>query len=887
MGIQQMLLAATAASKTYIDDLFNTHLYKGTGSSKTITNDIDLAGEGGLVWIKSRDNTEPHLLFDTVRGVNKYIRSNESDADTTGSPTTLSAFNNNGFDIETAARINQNNIEFTSWAFRKAPGLLDIVTYTGNGSESRTIDHSLGSVPGFIIFKRLDASGHGIAWHREYTLQSSYTQPYLRLNGDYPFTSLGDYGNDLTPTATQLKIPRHTNSGNTPDSVNVNGANYVAWVFAGGKHPTARSIGTGSCGVSLHGTSSDYAAGTGDFTAECWFWSENINIEKQTLISTLQNREGNANGWQLRLRSNGRIDVRQDNTVRIQTAQNVVQKERDRWWHVALVRHSGVMKLYVNGEQKGDSWSTTQNFSNTTLSVFDVEAGLSCSNAERFDGKISNVRFVKGQAVYTSNFRVPSSPLTTTSQGATASNVKLIACNGSTATSTTVDDGWTNTGTGFALSTETPFTDAAAHVFGENEDQEAIKCGSYVGNGNADGPEIDLGWEPQWLMLKCSLGNSGPWNIVDNMRQAHSGNDYVLFANTYDDDETNYDRIDFTSRGFKLRTNHSHWNTSNKDYVYIAIRRPDGVIGKPIEAGTDAFNVALRTGGPPGHAANFDVDMSLYRGNTTSTHPFGMTSRLMGHSSERTRIYLNAGNTEVGAGAYEYDYSNGWHTASSANSYYQSWMWRRHQGFDVVMYEGNGDEHQISHNLGKTPEMIWCKGRHFTQSWHVYHHKLNGGTNPEQYYLRINSTGGEAAAGANVWNNTAPTSTAFSANNDNGTNKSGEPYIACLFASVDGISKVSNFTGNGSTNAINCGFVPRFILIKKVSASGSWVTWDTVRPNPITTSSSNTHGEMYLESNAGNTDNGSGIIKLTSNGFEMLGSNYNDSGAKFIYYAHA
>ena len=49
------------------------------------------------------------------------------------------------------------------------------------------------------------------------------------------------------------------------------------------------------------------------------------------------------------------------------------------------------MKLYVNGEQQGDSWSTTQNFSNSTLSVFDVEQGLSCSNAERFDGKISEL----------------------------------------------------------------------------------------------------------------------------------------------------------------------------------------------------------------------------------------------------------------------------------------------------------------------------------------------------------------------------------------------------------------------------------------------------------------------------------------------------------------
>jgi hypothetical protein len=31
-----------------------------------------------------------------------------------------------------------------------------------------------------------------------------------------------------------------------------------------------------------------------------------------------------------------------------------------------------------------------------------------------------------------------------------------------------------------------------------------IACGSYTGNGSTDGPEIDLGWEPQWVLAKKS-----------------------------------------------------------------------------------------------------------------------------------------------------------------------------------------------------------------------------------------------------------------------------------------------------------------------------------------------------------------------------------------------
>jgi hypothetical protein len=40
--------------KPLIEDVFSTYLYTGNGSTQTITNGIDLAGEGGLVWSKAR-----------------------------------------------------------------------------------------------------------------------------------------------------------------------------------------------------------------------------------------------------------------------------------------------------------------------------------------------------------------------------------------------------------------------------------------------------------------------------------------------------------------------------------------------------------------------------------------------------------------------------------------------------------------------------------------------------------------------------------------------------------------------------------------------------------------------------------------------------------------
>ena len=74
MPIQQMLLGAGAiTTKTYVDDVFSTYLYTGSQGTQTITNGIDFANEGGMVWCKSRSASHWHSIFDTVRGANKSI----------------------------------------------------------------------------------------------------------------------------------------------------------------------------------------------------------------------------------------------------------------------------------------------------------------------------------------------------------------------------------------------------------------------------------------------------------------------------------------------------------------------------------------------------------------------------------------------------------------------------------------------------------------------------------------------------------------------------------------------------------------------------------------------------------------------------------------------
>ena len=147
--IQQLLLGVGAKKKTYIEDIFNTYVYKGTGSAQSINNGIDLSGKGGMTWLKERNGTYSHRINDTVQGANKQLYTNLNNSQGTET-TELTAFNNNGFSIGTSGSINTNNNTYASWTFRKAPGFFDVVTYTGNGS-NRTIAHSLGSIPGCIM----------------------------------------------------------------------------------------------------------------------------------------------------------------------------------------------------------------------------------------------------------------------------------------------------------------------------------------------------------------------------------------------------------------------------------------------------------------------------------------------------------------------------------------------------------------------------------------------------------------------------------------------------------------------------------------------------------------------------------------------------------------
>jgi hypothetical protein len=518
----------------------------------------------------------------------------------------------------------------------------------------------------------------------------------------------------------------------------------------------------------------------------------------------------------------------------------------------------------------------TTNYNGTYIAV-----GGSYSTGYLMGGKISNLRVVKGTAVYTSSFKPPTEPLTN------ITNTKLLCCNNSSTTGSTVTPGTITANGDPTASTDSPFDDPAGFVFGDAGDQNVIKCGSYIGNGSDTVDiNIDLGWEPTWLLVKQTV-NSGNWQLVDSATHwPVSGNWETIRPNlpqaAYYATETG---IQLTPTGFKIVKNWGNFNTNGDTHVFVAIRRPDGYVGKPAEAGTDVFSLATGTNNTnPGFVSGFPVDFSLRRPYASSSSWYA-ASRLTG-----TNYLVTDGNgSQVSNSNQTFDFQNGIGKWGGDLTSWMSWQWKRNAGFDVVAYTGNGTSgHSINHSLGtKSPEMIWIKRRDTSGNagdWMVGHKGLDGGSSPWNEYLVLNKSQAEMSDN-NPFNNVAPTTTSFQLSDWDRVNANNSTYIAMLFASVSGISKVGSFVGSDSDQTITLGFQPRFLIVKAYNQAYSWLQLDTTRG--WATSSGNNSKYLFLELNwaQDNVDVG----YLTSTGFVAKGGsgNINDAGASYIYYAHA
>jgi hypothetical protein len=339
-----------------------------------------------------------------------------------------------------------------------------------------------------------------------------------------------------------------------------------------------------------------------------------------------------------------------------------------------------------------------------------------------------------------------------------------------------------------------------------------------------------------------------------------------------------------TSTGFKLIDSNGQANSNGETYIYIAIRR--GPLAPP-ESGTEVFASdfarAAADGEKPEYRSGFPVDtrLTLYRSGGSSSYP-AIGSRITGNE------YLVTSSTAAGGAwtSQTFDYMNGFMdtAASTINTTLISHMWKRAPNFfDVTCHTSVGSpSQQINHNLGVIPEMVWIKSRNDSQNWYVYHKDLTAGKN---LFLNTND--------AETQSNTGTPQPVYTATywtpGENGVLSGGgntKTYIAYLFASLAGISKVGSYTGNGGASQdIDCGFTSgaRFVLVKAASGTGDWWIWDTERG--ITAGNDSSMRLNTTDAEVTTLD----FIDPLSSGFTVVGSDSsrNGSGIEYIFYAIA
>ena len=236
-------MAYTTINKS--TDYFNTKLYTGNNN---VTQTISGVGfQPDFTWIKCRSDAEFNHLADAVRGANKFLHSNNTDAERTGSRSSgynTMAFTADGFSLTnpTSANdeLNFGSRTYTSWnwkasnttAVSNTAGTISstvsanttagfsIVSYTGNGTSGATVGHGLGITPKMIIVKNRSA----VTQWQVYHITTGGTAS-SQLSGTGTPDTASSYWNNTSPNSTLFTL-------GTVTPTNGSGNSMIAYCFA-------------------------------------------------------------------------------------------------------------------------------------------------------------------------------------------------------------------------------------------------------------------------------------------------------------------------------------------------------------------------------------------------------------------------------------------------------------------------------------------------------------------------------------------------------------------------------------------------------------------------------------------------------------------------------
>jgi hypothetical protein len=422
--------------------------------------------------------------------------------------------------------------------------------------------------------------------------------------------------------------------------------------------------------------------------------------------------------------------------------------------------------------------------------------------------------------------------------------------------------------------------------------------GSYTGNGSTNGPVVNTGFEPAWLMLKRT-DSAGSWAMIDNKRTPTNPRNKELFANLTDAENT-FTAVNFSTNGFQIINTSNTYNANGGSFIYIAFAS-DGSAAPTLP---DSFNTSLWTGnGSSQSISGLGFSPNLVWGKERSnTSGNEWLDTLRGVYNYITSNSTGAQGTS-GQGLQSFD-SDGFSVGNDgawnqSSETYVGWSWKANPlptinttgtiqstvsanqaaGFSIVKYTGDGTSGStVGHGLGATPEIVIYKRLDAVANW-IIKSTLWG----VDEYLIFNTDALTSDSGV-FWNSTSPTSSVFSLGNSASVNSSSGDYIAYCFASITGFCKIGTYTGNGTTLPVTgLGFSPDCVLIKPTSLVEVWSIFDSSRgPNRRLTPSG---GDVeYVNSGGGYLQSFDGD-GFTAQAGASGNQNTNNSGATYLYVA--
>jgi len=385
--------------------------------------------------------------------------------------------------------------------------------------------------------------------------------------------------------------------------------------------------GTSGSGLDF-GNDSTFALGTGDFTMELW---ANLTSNSGPFLDWRPDQTSgyyplfSYNGSQFTWHTNGSTQITGTSSPAI-----------NQWHHVAVVRNSGTTTLYVDGNSDG-TWSDTTNYL-----IGKARVGLNAfSGGNDLDGYLSNVRVVKGTAIYTSNFTPPTENLTA------VSGTILLTCQDNRFKDNSTN-GWTPTITNDPkISAFNPFGQGSEYAVGGNKGSAKFDEGDKL---TLTGTAFGTGSFTCEMWIYTSTTPSNNDRILGYGGNNASGNFQILLTTA------SIIRIDLDGSGNKIN---GTINVVDNAWHHIAVVRDGNDLTLYIDGQSDGTytevpkNISissLEVAGDPSLADTYDYtgyisDLRISQGTAVYTSTFTPPTAPVGNTN--ADIYLPMDNAGI------------------------------------------------------------------------------------------------------------------------------------------------------------------------------------------------------------------------------------------------